>query len=307
MAHAIAADQVDLTVLFADISGSTSLYEQLGDIAARRAVADCLTLMTREIVNHGGEVIKTIGDELMCSFDTPTAAARAATETQNALMGMEHTTLSVRIGFHHGPVLLESGGDVFGDSVNLAARVAGLAKAGQIITTQSTLSQLPPEIRASSRFVDHAPVKGKRSNVDIFELIWVQEELTHMATGVLMEPVIAYRLQLEYAGQEILLDPGSAGISLGRHKSCDMTVNHTRASRNHARIEYRHGQYFLIDQSTNGTFIEYERDSEVIFLRRDGLPLRGRGHLVLGSKLCNAGSEHVIRFDASDGLFSSNF
>ena len=78
-----------------------------------------------------------------------------------------HTAIQIRVGFHFGPAIME-GGDVFGDAVNVAARMAAQAKGGQIITTQSTLDLLSPARRAGSRFVDRAPLKGKKKKNEIY-------------------------------------------------------------------------------------------------------------------------------------------
>jgi hypothetical protein len=84
---------------------------------------------------------------------------------------------------HFGPALLE-GGDVFGDAVNVAARMAAQAKGGQIITTKTTIDLLDPITQATSRFVDRAPIKGKKEDIEIYEIIWQETDVTTMATDV---------------------------------------------------------------------------------------------------------------------------
>ena len=162
----MAPKTTNLTILFADISGSTRLYEVLGDAPARAKVANCLQMLTEATQRHGGTVIKTIGDEIMCTFPSAENACNAACEMHELVEDdiTEQTaagpvSLAIRIGIHHGPAILE-GGDVFGDAVNVAARMASMSKAGQIITTQMTIDELSPVLKASSRFIDRAPVKG---------------------------------------------------------------------------------------------------------------------------------------------------
>src|SRR4030067_2380229 len=134
--------------MFADISGSTRLFETLGDATARIKVAECLDVLTDVVKRHNGIVIKTIGDEIMCTFPTADEAAKSACEMHEVLQedvteGMSDTTttLAIRVGMHFGPAILE-GGDVYGDAVNVAARMAAQDKGGQIITTQSTVELL---------------------------------------------------------------------------------------------------------------------------------------------------------------------
>ncbi len=296
----MAPKTTNLAILFADISGSTRLYEILGDVAARTKVADCLELLTAVINRHNGTVIKTIGDEIMCTFPTSEDAANAACEMHEMLEDdiTEQTaagpiSLTIRVGMHYGPAILEAG-DVFGDAVNVAARMASMAKGSQIITTQNAVDEMSPIMRASTRFIDRAPVKGKKETMDIFEVLWQQEDVTRMSTGVITpqqtEPV---RMRLTYHDDSVVLDGDITQIVMGRSKSADLTVNETLASRQHVRIEHRRGKFFIIDQSTNGTYVHHENDES--FLRREEMPLSGDGMISLGRSFTEDPQE-VVHF-----------
>ena len=178
----------NIGIMFADVVGSTQLFEVLGDDMARTTIAETLELLTNVINGHSGTVIKTIGDEVMCTFPEADDSANAATEMQETLedandMREEGPKIKIRIGMHFGPALLE-GGDVFGDAVNIAARMAAQAKGGQIITTKTTIDLLDPVTQAASRFVDRAPIKGKKEDIEIYEIIWQDTDVTTMATDV---------------------------------------------------------------------------------------------------------------------------
>ncbi|SVE29524.1 uncharacterized protein METZ01_LOCUS482378, partial [marine metagenome] len=164
----------NIGIMFADVVGSTQLFEVLGDDMARTTIAETLELLTNVTNSHNGTVIKTIGDEVMCTFPEADDSANAATEMHETLedandMREEGPKIKVRIGMHFGPALLE-GGDVFGDAVNVAARMAAQAKGGQIITTKTTIDLLDPVTQATSRFVDRAPIKGKKEDIEIYEI-----------------------------------------------------------------------------------------------------------------------------------------
>ena len=287
-----------LAIVFADISGSTRLYESLGDAIARELVAQCLGVMTEYIDKHGGKVIKTIGDEIMCTFPTADAAVEASmgmqegvTEDLPEINPNTPSTLTIRVGLHYGPAILE-GGDVFGDAVNVAARMAGLAKGGQIITTQDTAEALNPVLRSSTRHLDRIPVKGKSEDIDIFEVIWQSEDVTRMATGLLKSEVQNVHLVLRYDGNEMKLDNTMDPFILGRGKKADMVVNDTMASREHARIECRRGKFILTDMSTNGTYVQTPEGPS--YLRREDLVLSGTGRIALGRELSEA--TEVVEF-----------
>lgn len=281
-----------LSIVFADISGSTRLYEALGDSAARRLIADCLGLMTEHTEKHGGSVIKTIGDEIMCTFPTADQAVEASLGMQEGvaedlpeLNPNTPATMTIRIGLHHGPAILE-GGDVFGDAVNVAARMAGLAKGGQILTTKETAEALAPALRSGTRHLDRVPVRGKSEDIDIYEVMWQSDDITRMATGLLRNEAKSAQLVLRYDGRETTLDQDMMPIILGRGKKADMVVNDTMASREHARIECRRGKFILTDMSTNGTYVLTSEGPS--YLRREDIVLTGEGKIALGRDLKEA-------------------
>jgi len=294
----MAPKTTNIAILFADVSGSTRLFETLGDSTARVKIADVLDKLTRVTKEHQGTVIKTIGDEIMSTFPSAEEAAAAACEMHEAMDedvtegSTKITPISIRVGFHFGPALME-GGDVFGDAVNVAARMAAQAKGGQIITTKSTLDMLSPITRASSRFVDRAPIKGKKEEIEIYEIIWQEEDVTRMATGLLQEaPKPEARLKLKYGGKEIEMNKQRSIVMMGRSNACDLPINEKLASRQHVRIELRRDKFFIVDQSTNGTHVSIDNE-ESAFLRREEMPLTGNGRISLGKGFDENPSEVV--------------
>lgn len=293
----MAPKNTNLAIMFADISGSTRLYETLGDTIARQLVADTLAIIASVISRYNGTVIKTIGDEIMCTFNSPEDAATAACE-MHELLEDEHLEsngdpVAIRIGMHFGPAIMEAG-DVFGDAVNVAARMAAQAKARQIMTTKSTIDLLPPVMRASTRFVDYAPIKGKKEDVEIYEIIWQQEDVTRMATDMLSpdKKPPQVKLRLQYNGQDIVLDHGRSSIVLGRSQGCDLSINEKLASRQHVRIELRREKFFIIDQSTNGTHVHIDDNGDA-FLRREEMSITGNGTISLGRAFTEEPTEVV--------------
>lgn len=286
-----------LTTVFADISGSTRLYEALGDAEARALIAQGLGLMTKCIAKARGKVVKTIGDEIMCIFATAETAVQASIAMQEAiteeLPRLNQSTppnFAIRIGLHHGPIIAERG-DVFGDAVNVAARMAGAAKAGQIVTTKDTVRLLPG---SDVRHIDRVPIKGKSEEIDIFEVIWQPEEVTRVAPKRTQErtQVPDARLHLRYHAVEMDLDANCDGVVLGRGQKADMIVDDTMASREHARIECRRGRFFVADQSTNGTYVETQQG--LAYLRREEMQINGKGRIALGRTPADA--TEVVEF-----------
>jgi adenylate cyclase len=281
--------EASLVVLFADISRSTQLYETLGDHTAQGLVAKCLTALATVATHHGGAVIKTIGDEIMCTFPDSTLALEAAQAMQRAIEQLPEVSqrglarLSIRIGFHLGTIVHRES-DVFGDAVNVAARMAALAKPGQILTTEPTVSTLIAGARAMVRCIDRTTVKGKSGQFDIYEVIWDAMEMTFMAARPLLAPSQQARLRLWSSGRYIEIDQSRPFASLGRHSENEIVVPEVFASRLHCRVEYRRGKFVLVDQSTNGTYVVVH-GRESVFLHRGEIVLEGSGVIGLGREV----------------------
>lgn len=283
-------------IMFVDVEGSTKLYEQNGDQKAQQIIERCLNIVSETIKEAGGTIIKYIGDEVMCRFDNEDAAVEAACNIQELLeqCSASEALPSVRIGLHHG-MAIEKEGDVFGDAVNVAARVTAIAKGKQIITTQDTVLNLSPKHICMIREFDKTPIKGKEEEVVIYEVLWQPDNATRMHSSIHGGSAGgALLLSMFYNGNEFNVKANSPGFLIGRDAHCDLTVNSSFSSRVHAHIEYRRGKFVLVDKSTNGTYISMGKKQDV-YLRREELPLVGVGMIGLGESANNE-NQHIIRY-----------
>ncbi len=281
-------------VLFADIAGSTRLYDTLGDVLAKRMIDECLDVMRVATARYGGRVVKTIGDEVMCVLPDADSACLAATDMQlkiTSLPAAAGVQRAIRAGFHVG-VVIEENNDVFGDTVNLAARMAALAKSNQIMTTRAAVDLLSPMLRSSTRPIAALSVKGKGDDVEVCEVLWQPTEELTMATPSALAASGHVELQLRHAGKVHRLTQANVGVFLGRDASCEVLVADRMASRVHARIELRRDKFYLIDQSTNGTFVIVRGEPEMV-LRREEVMLRASGQIALGHSVADTGAELV--------------
>ncbi|HEV7820261.1 MAG TPA: adenylate/guanylate cyclase domain-containing protein [Burkholderiales bacterium] len=282
-------------IMFADVSGSTSLYEKLGDQRALAAIEAVLSELRKSTILQDGRVVKTIGDEVMAVFPSVDGAMQAACDMQSrvaAIPQADNTPLAIRVGFHYGPAI-EDKGDYFGDAVNTAARMAGLAKSGQIITSGQSVEALSPLLKASTREIDAFHVKGKQDEIRIFEVIWHDSaDLTAMAERDISASTAVSSLTLTCGACALTLGVDQKSVSLGRDAGNDMMVPDKMASRVHCKIEFRRGNFFLVDQSTNGTFVTVGSDAEVL-LKREQIMLRGNGVICLGHTASSGDGERV--------------
>jgi class 3 adenylate cyclase len=286
-------------ILFADISGSTALYDKLGNELALQVVSRTLGILTREMAAQQGSLVKTIGDEIMCVFPDTTTAINAACAMQLAIEKQRpggELPIYVRIGVHYGEVVHE-GNDVFGDTVNVAARVTAITRARQIMTTHTVVGILPAELRKKARPVRRTVFRGKDSTVDVFQILWEQESTTSTRIGMPAyrkpaEP--RHELLLRYRQQVITLSENLKNVVLGRGDDCDLIIRNILASRQHARIEYSFGKFLLTDHSSNGTYIRFS-DDQIIQLNQQQIVLHGAGAISLGLPFSEDPAE-VIEF-----------
>ena len=292
---------VEVAILFADVVGSTQLYELLGDAKAREMVGRCLEIMRVATESNRGSVIKTMGDEVMSTFPTADEAMNAAKRMQEQIstdpsLAHEGGHVAIRIGCHYGAVVQEQR-DIFGSAVHTANRMTSQAKAKQIITTLSTVERLSAEWQAAARQIDVATVRGKADEVVLFEVLWQLEEATSMLPTVKWSnsrSKRAKRLSLRCQGQEVTVGEGRKSVTLGRAEDNDIVVKGNLISRLHARVEASRDRFTLIDESTNGTFVQTS-DGEEIFVRRDNTLLSGEGVIGLG-RVAQPGSALAIHY-----------
>ncbi|MBX3498139.1 MAG: adenylate/guanylate cyclase domain-containing protein [Alphaproteobacteria bacterium] len=170
-----------LTFLFTDLKGSTELYERVGDLVAFDLVRSHFNLLHEIVASEAGAVVKTIGDAVMATFPTPDRAMAAALRMRDAMRDLNQQRGSedmlLKIGIHEGPCLavtLNERQDYFGQTVNIAARVQGLADSRAIFTTTPVVEH--PETAAILAAKGHKPVSQQRSlrgiahDVAVFEI-----------------------------------------------------------------------------------------------------------------------------------------
>ena len=272
------------TVLFADVSGSTRLYETAGDTLALETINRMIGDMRRATEQAGGRVVKTIGDEVMALFPTSGAAAGAASQIQmntDVLPIIGGMKLGVRIGFHTGPVI-QRDDDVFGDTVNTAARLVAQATKEQIIISSESANELGESYKDRLRGLYAITVKGKQDDIALFELLWRYDG----ATTVILKPQGAPKpktvmVRLKYRGKEIVRRRDNDSVTLGRDETSGLVIQEDKCSRHHCTIERRGDKFVLKDHSTNGTYVTVGDEDEVL-LQRDEIPLRKKGWISFG-------------------------
>ncbi len=248
----------------------------------------------------GGAVVKTVGDGIICQFEGPDAAFRAACDMQQATLelgGGERAPLRIKVGTNYGPVVLAQN-DVFGDTVNVCARLMSLANPAQVLTTRQTVDALSADLRKRCRELYETQIRGRGVPVMVCEVMWRSDaDLTKVdlaQEGLAAAGGSEWMLKLSYAGESFAVGPAGS-VRIGRDPSNDIVVPSEHASRQHARIFARDEQFLIADQSSNGTFVMVDGSTRELRLRREQALLGERGWIGLGKTAANHG-DHVLRY-----------
>ena len=302
--------------MFADIAGSTAMYEKYGNVVAEKVISTAIKHIDNVITKHNGIIVKYIGDEVLCYFDKPDNSVKAAIKIQEMCDGGIPTLtipISVRIGLDYGEVILSENKDIFGDAVNTAARMVGYAKAEQIITNDSVVSNISLDLKSMATQFDRVKVKGKSNFLGIYRINWEvdSDDVTRIVTSddylddenddevtIRRESV----LNLYYQGQEYSFRDDGSEFRIGRDPKSDLVIIGGPASRKHGLIALQRDKFVYYDSSTNGTTISFDSGGS-FFLLRENMALYDRGLICLGDTINDkekSDKENVIRFQLTD-------
>jgi class 3 adenylate cyclase len=300
---------VERTILFADLRGSTSMYETLGNAHASTVVTQTVALMARIIGHHRGHVVKTLGDGLMAMFESAADAVDAADEMHDSLerigvpgeppgLRARAVPLKLQVGLAHGEVV-ELSGDVFGDAVNVAARLLDHAGDNETLATSTVVERLGPS-QARFRSLDRMQLRGRVEPVHVHLLEAVRRFGDTAATAfgdIVPAAPDPEAIRLVWAHLNRVYAGPNLPVVLGRSPQATYIIEDTRVSRSHARIDWHGGTFQLIDLSFNGTYVRFDHDPEIISLRRGACTLHGSGLIGLGTPPSEEARGPSVRFE----------
>ncbi len=285
--YPMARKEKTIAVLIADVCGSTPLYESSGSLKALDLIAECLDNIARVVNDEGGTVLRSKGDDVLCTFPDAASAVRAASMMMDRQAG---SPLEIHIGINYGPVVYDRGG-IFGDVVNVAGRMQSMAKPGEIITTETVYEQLSDADRSQIRLIDSQTVKGKSKPMNIYAVFkddtqvtyYVGEDGKHTVHPKNVPKTTGPKVNvtLEFGDRSLTRRDGTPGIHIGRAGSCDLIIDEPCVSRDHALVTVRRGKVLLTDMSSTGTWIVQANDDPIL-LRRDVMQLASDGVISLG-------------------------
>jgi class 3 adenylate cyclase len=296
----------DLTVLFADLRGSTALYETLGNAEATSVVTHCMSAMTKPVTDCGGHVVKTLGDGLMAVFPLASPAVQSAVVMHDVLdamvtRGSERGAssglrgLRLQVALARGEVV-EMAGDCFGDAVNVAARLLDHAGDNETLITAEVLQGLTLDQRSRFRSLDRLVLRGRVEPVQVHVMGGRRGvDLAPTQFGDVSSVIEPDGLRLVWRDLNRVFASQQMPVVLGRSPQATFCVDDSRVSRSHARVDWHSGSFQLTDLSYNGTYVRFA-DGEIVSLRRGSCTLHGNGTVGLGGSPSDPGSA-CVRFD----------
>jgi len=288
-------------IVFADITNSTALFLKLGDVAASALEREWMGAVRRVVPRFDGTFVKAVGDEAMCAFPSPDTAVLAACEIQTVTRTepFSQHAIQLHIGVHYGPVVVEDG-DMYGDTVNVAAFLCTVAKANQILFAETTYSRLSAGIQAYSRPIFRTRLKAHPEETTLYQALWnlgdlgVTMSLFEDRARIESIPGETAGLLLTHRDRTLHMNARRHLLRIGRGTECDISINARWVSRRHAHIRLIGSDFYLFDESINGTFLRLAGGEEVQVLRNDFV-LAGSGTISPGRKAAESGGG-VIEF-----------
>lgn len=305
----MAAQVSERSVLFADLRGSTAMYETLGNADATAVVTESVALLARIVEAHRGTVVKTLGDGLMATFAGSAESVAAADDMHDAISGMRargdddpeaprRPVLMLQIGLARGEVV-EMSGDVFGDAVNVAARLLDHAGDNETLATEGALDRLDDWQRQRFRSLGGMQLRGRVEPVHVHlqEPVRRFGDTAATAYGDMLVPAAEPEgIRLVWLDLNRIYAGTSLPVVLGRSPQATYIIDDNRVSRSHAKIDWHGGTFQLTDLSYNGTYVRFDNDLEIISLRRGTCTLHGSGLIGLGTPPSEA-SGPCVRFE----------
>jgi len=298
------------TVVFADLTGSTGVFETLGNAKATQTITRLTHWIGQVCEAHAGRVVKNLGDGVLAVFPSGAKAVDAVVAMQRdhqkrILKWPENLRMRLQVGVASGEIV-EVDGDCYGDAVNVASRLSDLSGADQIWATDTVVQQLSSR---DVRFRSLGPIniRGKAEARVVYRIEWQAELATDLLTMPATLEQIAPpsdfmlgQIELSWLDVNAHFNASDLPIHLGRVMEAEFVVNDPRVSRMHAKIEWRHGTFVLTDVSSYGTWVRFDGSGAELALRREECVLHGKGEIALGAPFSDF-TVPTVSFNLSDG------
>jgi len=299
------------SVIFADLTGSTAVFEALGNERATFAVTRLTDLMAQVCELHHGRVVKTLGDGVLAVFERERDAVAAMVDLQRehrkrVAQWPPRLVMQIKVGMASGEIVLVDG-DCYGEAVNLAARLCDLAAPGEIWATQAVGDAGAPGSGVRIRPLGPMSIRGLAEAREVCQIDWdgvdATDLLTLPATLEDLRPAMhptSGQINLSWLDVSAAFGSSELPIHLGRLADAEFAVNDPRVSRRHARIDWVDSHFVLTDLSSYGTWVRFPGGSSEVALRRSACVLLEQGEISLGAPFTDF-TAPTVTFTLSNG------
>ncbi len=302
---------VQTTVVFADLMGSTAVFETIGNARASQVVTQLTQWIGEICVAHAGRVVKTLGDGVLAVFPHAPDAVAAVVEMQRGhqkriASSAASTRMPIRVGVARGEVEFVDG-DCYGDAVNVASRLSDLSGPHQIWANSSSLEDASEGDGVRFRPLGPITIRGRAEPCSVFQVEWHEnlssDFLTMQATldsqqDLMEKDLLGGEIELVWLDVRKRFRSFQLPIHIGRVSQAEFVVNDPRVSRAHARVDWRNGSILLVDVSTYGSWVRFSGGGSDLLLRREECVLHGRGEIALGASFSDM-SVPTVMFSVS--------
>ena len=287
---------VQSTVVFADLFGSTGVFESLGNAKATEAVTRVTSWLAEMFRANGGRVVKFLGDGVLVTFQENGRAVAAVVEIQRAYeKGLPQSPSGVfmplRIGVARGDVEMVDD-DCYGDAVNIAARLSELTGPHQIWANSDVVEGSKLSQGTRTRLLGPIHVRGRAEPCTVYQIDW-QEDVdsefftiqSPLADGF-EDPrldVLGCQIELTWLDKRKIFKAFELPIHIGRIRQAEFVVSDPHVSRKHARLDWRNGSVVLTDVSSYGCWVRFSGGGADLLLRHEECVLHGQGEIALGT------------------------
>ncbi len=302
---------VQSTVVFADLFGSTGVFEALGNAKATQEVTRITAWIAQKFNEHNGRVVKFLGDGVLATFEDSARALRAVVDLQRCYQTMLcHTTpktyMPLRVGVAHGEVELVDD-DCYGDAVNIAARLSELTGPHQIWANSAAIGAAGTMSDIQTRPLGPIHIRGRSEPCVVCQVEW-QEDVSSDLFTIAAPPdsmfddqstdALGGQIELRWLDVQRVFKSFEMPFYIGRTRQVEFIVNDARVSRTHARIDWRNGSVILVDVSSYGSWVRFSGGGSDLLLRREECVLHGRGEIALGTPFSDL-SAPVLSFSVT--------
>lgn len=302
---------VQTTVVFADLMGSTAVFETIGNARASQVVTQLTQWIGEICVAHTGRVVKTLGDGVLAVFPHAPDAIAAVVEMQRGHQkrianSTASTRMPIRVGVARGEVEFVDG-DCYGDAVNVASRLSDLSGPHQIWANSSSLEDASEGDGVRFRPLGPITIRGRAEPCSVFQVEWHEnlssDFLTMQATldsqhDLLEKDLLGGEIELVWLDLRKRFRSFQLPVHIGRVSQAEFVVNDPRVSRAHARVDWRNGSILLVDVSTYGSWVRFSGGGADLLLRREECVLHGKGEIALGASFSDL-SVPTVMFSVS--------